>query len=632
VLNRKTSIIAFIFSTGIGLFSFQNCAPPKTSSGFQSSTAGLGGQVSPSSFAESQIFQVGRCGPSIENPCTEGVYVNERDTNVSVWSCVGTGGGSSIRCTAPFSSAPVAGKCSAELNKCEKGRFVDLQDPTPSSPKWSCEGFNGGTPDVCQFIPGPILVKVNGVCGTTGPYTCNPGQVVRNVTAPAGSSTYYWTCDGINGGAPAPDICQYRVSDPNAPLCGGTDATCLGSTSTGAVSVIEVEDTDANFVWQCAKTGYPTANCMAPKPVCVLAVNQLTHYKDAYNFNVTVTSGQLPTSVTVKYNGTKANMNGSNIQNLTVTSQSAAGGNSFSISKINNGGPDAGVYNRWLTIEKDGKLYCKTNTSEYTLTPRCDLSFDKATLSTTETLVASLNFGVPEQPALAETPYYVTWFGSKNNVPDETGLNVSSLSLTGNVATKTLGPYAEGTYHRYFIATSSSASNAKQLCKSEVKSFTVNAPTVTPGVCADANHTLAIDTCAYGTPINTGATGDTAEMNNWKCQGANQTADTATPCSLAKPNPITNYCAAPTAGTQYACVSGATAINRTYDCNTGRYEWTCQVPNTNLTSPCKFDGTANSCPVDDPPLDPGGPGAGGCSAEQIIRVQLMDNSTLEMCR
>ncbi|MCC2680033.1 MAG: hypothetical protein K0R29_2609 [Pseudobdellovibrio sp.] len=626
VLSRKISLIAFVTAAGIGLFSFQNCAPPKTSSGFQSSTAGLGGQVSPSSFAESQIFQVGRCGTGVD-PCDEGVYVNERDTDVSVWSCVGTGGGSSIQCSAPFSSAPVAGKCSSTVDRCDRGQFVDSADPN----KWSCEGFNGGATAECAFIPGPILPKIAGVCGTKSAYTCEPGDVVKNITQPIGSSTIYWTCNGLNGGPPAPDICQFKVADPNAPVCGATDATCLGSTTTNPVSVIEVEDTDVNFVWKCSKAGYPTPiTCMAPKPVCVLTVNPLTHYKDAYNFNVTVTSGQLPASVTVKYNGTKANMNGTNIQPLAVTSQSAAGGNSFAIAKVNNGGPDAGVYTRWLTIEKGGKLYCKTNSTEYTLTPRCDLSFDKTNLSTAETLIASFNFAVGEQPPLAETPYYITWYGTKNNVADETGLNVSSLSLTGNIATKTIGPFSEGTYRRYFIATSSSASNAKQLCKSEPKSFTVSPPTKVPGVCADANHALAIDTCAYGTPINTGSTGDTADLNSWKCQGANQTAEEATPCSIPKDVPITNYCATPTASAQYACVTGAIAINRAYNCNTGKYTWTCQVTNTNLTSPCEFSGTANSCPViDDPP--PGGGGAGGCSAEQIITIQLLNNDTIQMC-
>lgn len=619
VFSRKISLIAFIAATGIALFSFQNCAPPKSSGGFESSTAGLSGQISPSSFAESQTFQVGRCGPGI-NLCDEGVYVNEPDTDLSVWSCVGTGGGSSVRCTSNFSNAPVPGICSSLKNQCLQGRLVDVADPAPDSPKWECHGFNGGATDVCQIVPGPYTPPTTGVCGTA-PYSCSPGLVVRNITPPPGSPDDYWTCNGLYGGAPS-GVCRYSNSDPNAPVCGTTEMSCVNSTA------VDVSDTDSNFAWQCTKAGYAPKGCLASKPVCLLAVEPLTHYNDNYNLRVNVTAGSLPSSVTVKIHGTKSTMAGTGTASLATETLLNVRTTPLNIPKTNTGGAVAGVYNRWLTVEKNNKELCRTNPIEYTLTPRCDLSFDKTTLSTTETLVATFNFAVPEEIPLASTPYYITWFGTKDGVADETGLNTATVVLAGGVANRSVGPLAAGTYERYFIATASGSLGSKQLCKSTKKTFTVSAVAAVDGVCSDANHPLATDTCAVGTPIDTGAAGDSADQNIWRCQG--QGTGLTRSCSTPKAPAITNYCGVSTSTNRYACLTGATATNTVFNCTTGRYSWNCQVPNTNISSSCEYFGLANSCPVDPPPDDPTRPGT--CSSGETITIQLLDNTIREVCQ
>lgn len=592
VNSRKISILTLLALIGIGVFSFQNCAPPKTSSGFQSSTAGLSGQVSPSSFAESQTFSVGRCGSAV-NTCDEGVFVNEPDSDVSVWKCVGTAGGSSIRCTTNFSSGPIAGVCSSVVNQCIQGQSVDTANTVANQEAWQCRGFNGGTTASCvQNISG-TLPKIDGACGSQA-LQCAAGSLVQNVTPPAGSTDIFWVCNGTNGGAPSP-VCRYNNADPMAPLCGSSDASCLNGST-----VLEVDDTNVGFLWKCTKPGYNPVSCSVEKPNCIVSVEQRTHFGDTFTYRVETQAGAtLPASVNIRYFGTKSALDGSG----TVTD--ATGSDSNRITNVrtpisypmtNPGGNAAGKYTRSFAIFKrladgrDGKEQCRTNIVDQVLTPKCGLSFDKTSMNATETHVATFNFAADTQMP-PTTASLIKWFGTKNNEVDERGQTSFNVSVADNkTAVKTMGPFAEGSYQRVFIAADNTG---LEICKSASATFTVTSAPRVDGLCEDSSHPLAAETCAVGTPGGVGPSNDSATSYVWTCQGSGggssptctqlkPTAPPATPTPTPTPTPPTVSPPPVCGASAFTCDVGTVGdIQR--NCEEGIKSWICTSGTQNST-------------------------------------------------
>lgn len=590
VRSRKFSILALVAVVGVILFSFQNCAPPKTNSGFQSSTAGLNGQSSPSTFSDSQKFSVGRCGDEV-NTCEEGVYVNVPDTSsLSVWNCVGTGGGSSIQCSTNFSNAPVEGICSSSVNQCVQGQPVDLPDTSATEAKWECRGFNDGISKTCTSVVDVTMPKQDGVCGSAL-NTCNPGAFadVQDV-----GNQLLWVCNGINGGAPAPAVCKITVLDPNAPLCDSVISGCLNDSA-----LEELPDGPTSFLWKCGKAGYTPVTCNVPKPVCVVSVESRTHYLERYTYKVTVTSGSLPSSVDLAIYGTKTKLDGTGVEGsftVPLSTVSNVSTNPLTLALTNSGGTMAGIYRRsfGLVDRVSGAELCRTNIVDQTLTPRCDLSFDKSSINTVETFVATFDFAVPGEQLQPVNPVNVIWYGKKNGQDDEIGQTGYSISVSSGKATKTLGPFSEGSYQRYFIAKGPTGAD---LCKSEPKNYSVVFVPRVDGACTSATHALELNTCASGNPIETGTSDDTAVSYIWKCQGAGG-GITAT-CSKTKPQ--TNTCG----GTPNNCITGANPSNYAFVCATGVSTWSCTETSTGYVTPCSNQGaaTCETGPIDPPIID-----------------------------
>lgn len=99
----------------------------------------------------------------------------------------------------------VNGACGATNNACAAGTWSDQAD-TSTQYLWSCVGSGGGSTASCSA---PITVAVNGACGVTKD-TCSAGVYSEQADD---ASYYYWSCLGQNGGTSAG--CSVPVSKPN---------------------------------------------------------------------------------------------------------------------------------------------------------------------------------------------------------------------------------------------------------------------------------------------------------------------------------------------------------------------------------------------------------------------------------
>jgi len=124
----------------------------------------------------------------------------------SNWTCNALYAGASADCTAYRGKNGVCGTStggnyylSSEITiPCETGTTTISGSGSPTGYfTWSCPYTYSGTPASCA-----ANLKVNGVCGSSGPYSslsagvCSPGTA----SGFAGTGPWTWTCNGLNGG------------------------------------------------------------------------------------------------------------------------------------------------------------------------------------------------------------------------------------------------------------------------------------------------------------------------------------------------------------------------------------------------------------------------------------------------
>jgi outer membrane protein OmpA-like peptidoglycan-associated protein len=220
--------------------------------------------------------------------CNAGTPTAVQGDGPWLWSCVGTGGGASISCSAASQAqARIDGACGTAAN-----------GPTPSAPKanlcdsgvastvygdgpwtWTCSGLNGGIASSCSTqknmppappAPGP---PVNGLCGSSNGVAmlaqpeddlCSAGTV----TAVSGNGPWNWNCIGENGGMTVSCTAPLQPPAPITGSCGGANGVpTLTTPKSGLCSagISSAVSGHGPWTWSCSGTnGGGAVGCVAP--------------------------------------------------------------------------------------------------------------------------------------------------------------------------------------------------------------------------------------------------------------------------------------------------------------------------------------------------------------------------------
>lgn len=279
----------------------------------------------------------GQCGvahnTSTDHAPASGLCHSGKPTSVSgegpwMWSCVGSGEGTTVNCTANLllngvcGSANNAGSTVAPSDGlCAAGKPTSVTGNGPWS--WSCMGEGGGVSTTChanQLVSaacgvahgqGTAVKPISGLCNTgtasevsgEGPWNwtclgdngganvncmaplrqdgvCGPAHMAGTNAAPAenlcttgtpgpvlGSGPWQWTCQGSGGGITANCMASPLLNAACGPAHGVSTASAPTSdlcASGMATSVLG----SGPWMWSCqGDHGGSTVNCMAPKQV-----------------------------------------------------------------------------------------------------------------------------------------------------------------------------------------------------------------------------------------------------------------------------------------------------------------------------------------------------------------------------
>lgn len=416
----------------------------------------------------------GQCSSSV-NSCQSGSFYNVADSATqSLWKCNGAGGGLTILCSSSFSTTPVDGVCSpTAYNGCMQGSSVDLAD-TSDTNFWRCDGFNGGVSSNCTLPRGSNQSSANGQCGPTK-NSCNVGNFVDTAD---NTTQYLWICRGILGAADSNCSSTIISGSNGGALCGADVNSCVSS-----ATMTDLSDSSTNFFWRCTNSTGFFDTCSIKRPTCNLSVQAKTHVSETYTYNLSLSNGILPASVKLKLYSSRTNPDG------TGAARDADGSDSFTttvstpiaVTVTNNGGTQAGVYDRYYTVvdPSNNVEICTTNTVRQVLTAACSLSVSGTSVTTNDRVTFSATFPKLGELPLPKSAFNIAWYGTKTvdnqTTTDEPGTNLMSASgFPFTSATPAIG-----TYTRYYIARDNF--NA-ELCRSNSVSYTVAAPPPPPVV------------------------------------------------------------------------------------------------------------------------------------------------------
>jgi outer membrane protein OmpA-like peptidoglycan-associated protein len=246
---------------------------------------------------EAEKIADGKCGKTngsvLTNAPTTGLCSSGAPTSVEgagpwLWSCVGTGGGSSESCSASSQAqTKVDGTCGAaagavmtsipEANLCDSGVPSAVYGDGPWT--WTCSGLNGGIAGTCSTSkvvpkapppPGPL---VNGNCGSASGAAmiaeptdglCSAGVA----TSVSGSGPWNWGCLGQNGGMTVSCTAPLMPPPPVVGECGSAQGVTTltmprsGLCSAGIASAVSGK---GPWTWSCSGTnGGSAVSCVAP--------------------------------------------------------------------------------------------------------------------------------------------------------------------------------------------------------------------------------------------------------------------------------------------------------------------------------------------------------------------------------
>ena len=220
--------------------------------------------------------------------CNAGAATQIQGAGPWVWTCVGTGGGSSISCSATSQAQTrVDGSCGVathsssaaipSTNLCDSGVASSVYGQGPWT--WTCSGLNGGIAASCSAqknappAPPPPGPSVNGLCGSNNGVAmdakpadglCSTGTA----TAISGEGPWNWACIGQNGGMTVSCTAPLQPPAPISGVCGAANGipTLIipksGLCSGGISSAVSGK---GPWTWSCSGVnGGSAVGCVAP--------------------------------------------------------------------------------------------------------------------------------------------------------------------------------------------------------------------------------------------------------------------------------------------------------------------------------------------------------------------------------
>ncbi len=204
------------------------------------------------------------------------------------WSCIGTGGGESVSCSANSQSQiHVDGTCGAAANAvmttapksnlCDTGKTSKVYGEGPWT--WTCSGANGGIATTCTTMkvvpkapppPGPM---VNGVCGSSNgvPFVTQPRAGLCDagvLSALSGNGPWNWSCLGDNGGMTVSCTAPLQPPAPIFGECGdahGAPSLTKPRSSLCSSGISSAVSGKGPWNWSCSGTnGGGAVSCIAP--------------------------------------------------------------------------------------------------------------------------------------------------------------------------------------------------------------------------------------------------------------------------------------------------------------------------------------------------------------------------------
>ena len=227
-------------------------------------------------------------GPPTHELCSAGAATQVAGQGPWIWTCVGTGGGASVSCSAASQAQTrIDGACGASssntmtaapsANLCDSGTPSSVYGEGPWT--WTCSGVNGGVAASCETqkvvpnAPPPPGPAVNGLCGAANGVAgvaqpseglCSSGTL----TAISGDGPWNWSCLGQNGGmtvsCTAPLMPPASVTGSCGAASGQPTLTMpkSGLCSAGISSAVNGE---GPWTWSCSGTnGGGAVGCVAP--------------------------------------------------------------------------------------------------------------------------------------------------------------------------------------------------------------------------------------------------------------------------------------------------------------------------------------------------------------------------------
>jgi len=205
-----------------------------------------------------------------------------------LWTCVGSGGGESVSCSAASQAqVRVDGACGAATsarmeiapasNLCDGGMPSNVYGEGPWT--WTCSGVNGGvaascaTPKMVPQAPAPPGPSVNGLCGAANGVTavvqpmdglCTSGTA----TAVSGNGPWNWNCLGQNSGMTVSCTAPLMPPPPVTGACGmanGLPTLTIPKSGLCSAGISSAVSGKGPWTWSCSGTsGGGAVGCVAP--------------------------------------------------------------------------------------------------------------------------------------------------------------------------------------------------------------------------------------------------------------------------------------------------------------------------------------------------------------------------------
>ncbi len=261
-------------------------------------TAAVKTETKPAPKAAETAPENGTCGAAngavfktspTSSLCASGYATNISGDGPWMWSCVGTGGGSSSSCSAlPPSKARVDGVCGnangTVFTKIPDSGLCDGGTPSPvhgDGPwTWTCSGMNGGNASVCSApravpkAPPPPGPATDGNCGpVNGMALMSPpsgGLCSSGVaTEISGNGPWNWNCVGINGGMSVSCTSPLMPPAPLAGACGtshGVPSAVAPKSGLCSAGISSAVSGKGPWTWSCSGVnGGSAVSCVAPQ-------------------------------------------------------------------------------------------------------------------------------------------------------------------------------------------------------------------------------------------------------------------------------------------------------------------------------------------------------------------------------